>query len=70
MAEAALFVSRWTAAKSGAAASLWTAMPRRVNRYLEEMVSAHSQSLEHEDGKDSALPTRAHHFTMGGRLIK
>jgi len=51
VAEGALFVSRWTAAKAGAAASLWSAMPRRVNRYLQEMVSAHSQSLEQEDGK-------------------
>lgn len=51
VAETALFVSRWTAAKAGAATSLWTAMPRRVSRYLREMVSAHSQSMEHEDGK-------------------
>jgi hypothetical protein len=49
--EAALFVSRWTAAKAGAAASLWTTMPRRVDRYLREMVSAHSQSTEREDAE-------------------
>ena len=40
-----LVASRWTAAKTGAIASLWPAVPQRVTRYVEEMLLAHSHSL-------------------------
>jgi hypothetical protein len=40
-----LVVSRWTAAKAGAIASLWPATPRWVSRYAEEMLVAHSHSV-------------------------
>ena len=40
-----LVVSRWTAAKAGAIASLWPVAPRWVSRYVEEMLIAHSHSL-------------------------
>ncbi len=43
--EVGLVVSRWTAAKAGAIASLWPAAPRWVNRYLEELLNAHAHSL-------------------------
>jgi hypothetical protein len=43
--EVGLVVSRWTAAKAGAIASLWPAAPRGVSRYLEEMLAAHAHSL-------------------------
>jgi hypothetical protein len=53
-------VSRWTAAKAGAIASLWPAAPRWVSRYAGEMVVAHSQSLSR----------KTYHFAMGGRLMR
>jgi hypothetical protein len=40
-----LVVSRWTAAKAGAIASLWPTTPRWVSRYAEVMLVAHSHSL-------------------------
>lgn len=43
--EAGLIVARWTAARAGAIASLWPAAPRKVNRYLEELLIAHAHSL-------------------------
>jgi hypothetical protein len=38
-------VAHWTAARAGATASLWPAVPRRMNRYLDELLIAHSHSL-------------------------
>jgi len=43
--EAGLIVARWTAARAGAIASLWPAAPRKMNRYLEELLIAHAHSL-------------------------
>jgi hypothetical protein len=45
MPDVGLVVSRWAAAKAGAIASLWPAVPRQVSRYVEEMLIAHSHSL-------------------------
>jgi hypothetical protein len=45
----AAVASRWTAAKTGAAASLWAAVPARGKRYLAKMVSAHSRSAPDKD---------------------
>lgn len=70
VADLALYVSRWTAAKAGAAASLWTVVPRRLNRYLAGMLSAQSQSVRFEDLHASWSTPPDHHFTIGGKLIK
>lgn len=46
---AAAVASRWIAAKAGALALLWPALPGRGNRYLEEIVSAQSHSAPDGD---------------------
>ncbi|HXS28213.1 MAG TPA: hypothetical protein VN730_11155 [Steroidobacteraceae bacterium] len=38
-------VAKWTAAKVGAIGSLWSAAPRWLGRYLDELSSAHTHSL-------------------------
>ena len=43
--EVGLVIARWTAARAGAVASLWPAAPRKVNRYLEELLIAHVHSV-------------------------
>ncbi len=44
MVEVGLVVSRWTAARAGAIASLWPATEPRLARYVEEMMNAQSHS--------------------------
>lgn len=70
MTEAALYVSRWAAAKAGATVSLWSTMPRRVNRYFEEMVSAYSQTAPLEVLRAWWCEPGDHHLTIGGRLMR
>jgi hypothetical protein len=53
--EVGLVISKWTAARTGAIASLWPAAPRWLGRYVAGMLSAY--------GSD-------HHLTSGGRLMR
>lgn len=43
--EVGLVMSRWTAARAGAIATLWPTTEPRLSRYVEEMMNAHSHSL-------------------------
>lgn len=70
VADLALYVSHWTAAKPGrATAALWT-VPRRLNRYLREMANAYEPTMHLEELRALWGAPTTHHFTMGGKLIK
>jgi len=43
--EVGLVAAKWTAVKTGAIRSLWTAPPRWLGRYIGELSSAHIHSV-------------------------
>lgn len=43
--EAAPALSHWHAAKPGVVPSLWPSTPGRLNRYVEEILTAHTSSV-------------------------
>jgi hypothetical protein len=43
--EAAPAVAQWHAAKPGVASSLWLSTPSGLNRYVEEILTAHTSSV-------------------------
>jgi hypothetical protein len=45
LTEVGLVAAKWTAAKTGAIASLWATTPRWLGRYLDEISSAHTHSV-------------------------
>ena len=46
--EVRLVVSRWTAARAGAIASLWPSGGSRLSRYVAEMMSAQAHTVSAE----------------------
>jgi len=66
--EVGLLIQRWAAVRDGEARSLWPTSPHWVTRYIGELMSAQSVSMQ--PAVQPARVRRTHHFTSGGKLIR